>query len=166
MTDAPDDLDRMIGLAIKQAETVLLDQPGASMIPTFVMEDPGDRIVVFGTPWETEAHKEITCLALRAIMRESGTLRYCFMSEAWMAIAPPGTDEHTTRLKDHEQPSNRPDRVEVVVITASDASASKSAMLRIVRGEAGTVVRLDRDRAEMKSLRGRFSNLLQPDDQS
>jgi hypothetical protein len=156
------ELDRLIEIAIQQAERVLVDKPNAQILPTFVLEKPDNEIGVFATPWTNEREKEITVYALRHVMRETKVLRYSFISEAWMATARPGT-EHLARLPDGEMPSQRPDRVEVVIITASDATTIKSAMLRIVRGEGGTVVRLDRDLADAKAIKGRFADLLKPD---
>jgi|SRR5580692_4581606 hypothetical protein len=164
MTDS-DPLDRLIDLAIEQAERVLLNQPNASILPTFVLEQANGEVAIFATPWESERDKEITVFALRAIMRKQKVKRYSFLSEAWMATAKPG-QEKLDRLPDGEQPSQRPDRVEVVVISASnDQGVVKSVMLRMVRGEAGTVIRLDRDRAEAKTIRGRFADLLKPVDE-
>jgi len=156
------DLDRLVDLAIAQAERVLIGVPGATILPTFVLERGNGEIVIFCTAWENETHKEITVLALRAIMREDKVERYSFISEAWLAVAKPGT-EHLDRLPDDEMPSQRPDRVEVVIISASDKDTVKSAILRIIRGEAGTVVRLDRDLNEAKQVRGRFADLLRSD---
>jgi hypothetical protein len=158
-------LDRMVDLAIQQAERVLINQPKTSLLPTFVLERADGEVAIFATPWENERHKDITVFALREIMREEGVQRYSFISEAWMAPAPPWADENTTRVKGHEMPSQRPDRVEIVMISASDKDTIKSAILRIVRGEAGTVVRLDRDRADTKAISGRFAELLKPKEQ-
>lgn len=166
MTD-PDPLDRLIDLAIQQAERVLIGKPNAALLPSFVIEGASGAIAILATPWSSDRDKEITAQALRATMRESGVVRYSSLSEAWMAMAPPDiTPEQarTMRLRDDQMPSQRPDRIEVVIIAACDRTTSKSALLRIVRGEAGTVVRLDRDQAGDKILSGRFANLLQPDD--
>jgi hypothetical protein len=162
MTADSEQLDKLVQLAIEHAERVLIGQPGASILPSFVVETGDGQLAIIATPWTNERDKQITVLALRATMRKAGVVRYSFISEAWMAIAEPGT-EHKTRLADHEMPSNRPDRVEVVIISASDAKEVRSAMLRIIRGEAGTVVRLDRDQADAKNVQGRFVDLLKPD---
>jgi hypothetical protein len=156
------ELDRLIEIAIQQAERVLVNQPNASILPTFVMERGNGEVAIFATPWSSERDKDITVFALRRVMRNDNVERYSFISEAWMAVAVPGT-ENKSRLAAHEMPSQRPDRVEVVIISASDKTEVRSAMLRIVRGEGGTVVRLDRDRAEAKHVRGRFADLLFPD---
>ena len=161
MTDT-DRLDKLVALAVEHAERVLIGIPDASILPSFVLEREDGATAIIATPWSSERDKELTVHALRATMRESGVVRYSFICEAWMAVAPPGT-ESKSRLADHEMPSNRPDRVEVVIISASDSKEVRSAMLRIVRGEAGTVVRLDRDRAEAKHVKGRFADLLNPD---
>jgi hypothetical protein len=155
-------LDRLIEIAVQQAERVLVNQPDASILPTFVMERGDGEVAIFATPWRSERDKDITVFALRRVMRKDDVQRYSFISEAWMAVAAPGT-EHKTRLAHDEMPAQRPDRVEVVIISASDKTEVRSAMLRIVRGESGTVVRLDRDRAMTKHVRGRFADLLFPD---
>ena len=159
---ADSELDKLIQLAVEHAERVLIGHPGASILPSFVVETGDGQLAIIATPWANERDKQITVLALRATMRKAGVVRYSFISEAWMAIAPAGT-EHKTRLADHEMPANRPDRVEVVIISASDAKEVRSVMLRIIRGEAGTVVRLDRDQADAKAVKGRFVDLLKPD---
>jgi hypothetical protein len=156
------ELDKLVVTAIKHAESVLIGKDGASILPTFVIESASGAIAIIATPWTSERDKEMVVYALRATMRKAGVVRYSFVSEAWMATAPPGA-EFNARLADHEMPSQRPDRVEVVIISASDKTEVKSAMLRIVRGEAGTVVRLDRDLAETKQIKGRFADLLKPD---
>jgi hypothetical protein len=157
-------LDRLIEIAIGQAESVLIGKPNASILPTFVLENANGDTALFATPWGSERDKDITAFALRHIMRAERIERYSFISEAWMAVAKPG-QENLDRLPDDEMPSNRPDRVECVIISASDRTEVKSALLRIVRGEGGTVVRLDRDRESAKEIRGRFSSLLQPDNE-
>jgi hypothetical protein len=162
MNDTPDPLDSMVDKSIKHAENVLIGKPGAALMPCFVLESSTGDLALIATPWSSERDKEATAYALRETMRNAGVVRYSFISEAWMAVAPPGT-EHKSRLADHEMPANRPDRVEIVIISASDKRAVKSALLRIVRGEAGTVVRLDRDNKEAKHIKGRFADLLNPD---
>ena len=154
-------LDKLVRLAVEHAERVLIGKDGASIMPSFVIESANGQIAIVATPWTSERDKELTVLALRATMRKAGVERYSFISEAWMAVAAPGT-ERKARLADHEMPSQRPDRIEVVIITASDATEVRSAMLRIIRGEAGTVVRLDRDKADAKHVKGRFADLLKP----
>lgn len=155
-------LDKLVQLAVEHAERILIGHEGAQIMPSFVLESAGGDMAIIATPWANERDKEMTVRALRATMRKGGVVRYSFISEAWMATAKPG-QEKLARLPDGEMPSQRPDRVEVVIISASDAKQIRSAMLRIVRGEGGTVVRLDRDLAETKQISGRFADLLNPD---
>jgi hypothetical protein len=155
-------LDKLVQLAIEHAERVLIGNPGASIMPSFVIESANGEMAIIATPWSSERDKDITVFALRATMRKGGAVRYSFISEAWMATAKPG-QEKLARLPAGEMPSQRPDRIEVVIISASDDKEVRSAMLRIIRGEGGTVIKLVRDRAEAKHVEGRFADLLKPD---
>jgi len=160
-------LDRLIDLAIDQATRVLVGKPGAALMPTFVVES-GDRIALLATPWHSDLEKELTTQSLREVMQHLDIQRYSFLSEAWMATAPATTPQEISkqRYSAEEMPLQRPDRIEVVLVSAADKTREQGAILRIVRGEGGTVVRLDRAEGddEIISLGGRFHNLLKPDD--
>lgn len=159
-------LEDMLRLAHQHAEQVLVGKPaGEQVAPTFLMESERGARMLMQAPWRSDSEKDLLIRALAATMRARGIIRYSFVSEAWMATIPADsmTIEEAVkhRFTDDEMPRNRPDRREVVMTVAADRERSISAVYAIIRGEGGTVVKLEHQRdITSDPFYGRFSNLL------
>lgn len=153
-------LERMIDLAFEHAKTVLIDgDPESTLQPCWSLVNNRGNTAIIVTPFtDGERSKEMAALALRVTMKATGTIRYTFACEAWMANVRPGEQW------DNRMPSQRDDRIEVVMINGADAERSLMKSWEIVRGDTGAVVDLKPHWTQeegVTSSSGRFANLLE-----
>lgn len=104
------------------------------------MIDNDGAIKSVTTPFQNESDKLEALIVLRAMMRQLGVIQYSFLSEAWAAA-----ENHTSARAQDIRPSERSDRIEVVVATASDGVVTTIKLWGIVRNEAGKVIDLKSD---------------------
>jgi hypothetical protein len=152
-----DTLNHLLDEAERHIHNVLIDQHEDELLPVCVMAK-GDGRFIAPTPWRSENEKGAMLTLMRHQMQSNGVEAYCVMSEAWIAVQPedwkPGDDAGPP-------PSQRPDRQEVVFACASDKTQSIQRMWRIVRGEAGAIVKLDLDDGRnVADTVGRMAELL------
>ena len=83
-------LDRMIELAFKHAQQVLLKGKQRALVPTWVLFDADGKFQIHATPWEDEADKKLAELFIRIQMIQHKTVAYSLVTEAWVAAAPKG----------------------------------------------------------------------------
>jgi hypothetical protein len=118
-------VDQMIALARQHAESCLVGQAGAELLPAWcVLTERGHSLIV-ATPFIGEDSKQMVADAMRYLMSETGAVRYSFATEAWMAKG---------EAPDGRPPAQREDRVEAVMIIGCDRGESKMASFEIVRG--------------------------------
>lgn len=79
----------------------------------------------------------ITMAATRKLAREIGAVAAVWIGEAWVA-----SYDRDSIPRDRPMPSEAPNRMEVVVIIATDGDQTKARFLDMQRGEAGRVVAL------------------------
>jgi hypothetical protein len=158
-------LDELIVVAGAHARQVLVRQPGAQLLPTWLIHAANNDLIIIATPWADDRQKAITAEAMRATMRERKALAYSFLCEAWMAhkslpdgVSPQEAIDRTYPMA--EMPRNDPNRIETVVATAGNRDGSKSAMWRMVRDTAGVVVELVPEEAGYEMSVGRFDDIL------
>lgn len=103
--------------------------------------------------------KDIAAKRIGAEMRRRGVDLYVFMTEAWYADVRGQADPRLDT-----PPSQRPDRIEVLLISASDAEGDTLAAYRMVRNARGRFQRFDlmenTDLDPDMSVQGRFLGLL------
>jgi hypothetical protein len=75
--------------------------------------------------------KDVAAQVVGAAMRKAGADAYVFMSEAW--YAPTSLTDPLAGV----MPSKRPDRIEVLIVSASDREGDTVASYRIVRNARG-----------------------------
>jgi hypothetical protein len=150
-------LHTLLDDAERHIRRVLLEKKEPELVPMFVMATKRGGIILCPTPWRNDEEKRLMIEALRREMRKEGAEAYCFMSEAWTAVQPKGW-----KPGDSEGPaaSHRPDRQEIVFALAADRERTIQRQWRIVRGEAGTIVKLDLDKEPPDAIVGRMSELL------
>lgn len=151
-------LNTLLDRAEKHIRRVLIEDKERELMPMVVMAKEGE-LGVAEIPWRNDDEKIAMVEALGAAMREKGIEAYVFMSEAWIALMPCGwsPDQRVPVM-----PKERPDRKEVVFALACDKDRAVQRSWRIVRGEAGTIVKLEREKDEVSSLGGRMADMLKP----
>jgi hypothetical protein len=144
-------LEQLTESAADYAKKTLIGEPGASLLPTFLIQGR-DRVSLVGTPFDGEDEKNIMAAAIQAMLKMEHAHSYSFMSEAWAL----------TQSLDEEyiQPAKSPKRREVVVIIAVDRDgAGKMLTYEMKRDKAGVVTDLAIE-SDVNSIDGgRFSNL-------
>jgi hypothetical protein len=148
-------LTGLLDLAESHVRQVLLDMKAAQLMPVFLMVDRDDEVMLAPVPWNSEEEKTDALRMVRVTMQLAGVQRYSIVAEAWTAEwkagDPPGP-----------MPVDRPDRKEVVWALAADKTQHRVRVWNIVRGEAGTIVKLDLDKdvKPMPGIGGRMARLL------
>jgi hypothetical protein len=144
-------LNELAESAAQHAKNVLLDQPGASLIPTFLIQGR-DRTTIVGAPFDGELEKDIVANAIRFTLKHERADSYSFMSEAWV----------TTQLRGEPyiQPSKSDKRREIVVIIAVDrAGGGRMQTYAIERNDQGVVIELKAEPGFDGLQGGRFADL-------
>jgi hypothetical protein len=151
-----DGLEVLLDSAEQHIRRVLLERKEDELVPLFVMAKR-DGMILCPTPWRDDFEKALMVDMVRQEIRKEGVKAYVFMSEAWSAKQPagwkPGDPEGPA-------PSDRPDRQEIVFALACDKERALERVWRIVRGEAGTIVKLEREEKTTTGLVGRMAGLL------
>lgn len=111
-------VETLITLAEQQARGVLLVLHQA-LVPTWVIVAKNFTPYIFATPWKDDQEKEAMRTFIRQQIRRYEACGYSFLTEAWMAMAPPDWDPDTPLPKE-ERATNRADRQEVVIAFATD----------------------------------------------
>jgi hypothetical protein len=95
-----------------------------------------EHIVVPAPPLPKDAAVEI----MKVLLEKSGAHRYVFIDEAWLAtdVAPPGATiaDMQKRMKTATPPAERPDRKEVVMFMAEDATEGFFNAIRVITRDA------------------------------
>jgi hypothetical protein len=154
------ELEGMLDLAENHVRNVLLDMKAEQLMPVFLMIDRDDDVMIAPAPWDGEEEKAQALKMVRATMKVAGVKRYSIVAEAWTAEQPVGWKKGDPV---GPMPEDRPDRKEVVWALAADHKQHRVRVWNIVRGEAGTIVRLDQDKKvkEMPGIGGgRMARLL------
>lgn len=119
-----------------------------------------DRIVAYTlSDWMgSDLTKDIAMLAIRAELRKQQAELYVVMTEAW--YAPTSANDPLAGV----MPSKRPDRIEVLIVSASDREGDTVATYRLVRNANGKFRRFDlMDNTDLEpgmTAEGRFLGLL------
>lgn len=145
-------LDLLTEMALDHAKTCLIGQPGAQMVPCWLIE--GDkRTSIVATPFDGDRSKDFAAFMIRKMLKEENARAYSYVSEAWIATE---DLKHPIGLA----PRERENRREIVIITVADRKTSRMRIWEIIRGADGTVVELKADPVgDEDRFGGRFFNL-------
>jgi hypothetical protein len=144
-------LDQLTESAADHARHILVDQPDASLLPTFLIQGR-DRVTIVGAPFDGDLEKDIVADAIRFMLKMERAHSYSFMSEAWTIT------QHID--EEHIQPAKSDRRREVVIVVAvSRAGDGRMRTYEIKRDAKGVVTELTPDKDEVGLEGGRFSNL-------
>lgn len=147
-------VDELLDSAASHARAVLIGEKGAQLLPTWVLQfkDPRKPTTIIATPWGGEQEKAMVFDVMRGMVRAEANV-YSFMSECWMA--------HETRGAARSlMPSEREDKIEVVMINACDRKEGKMLMLEMIRGPDGVVTELKPQEDQATHFEGRAANFL------
>jgi hypothetical protein len=151
------DLQKLIDFGFRRASKKLLRR-GGELAAFFVLVGPTGERELIEAPLESHFQKPFMACAMREWMRHNATVAYVFVHEAWWA--PPPTDWQLGQSVD-TPPSEHPDRMEVVVASATDGFNSRWAIWKIRRGPRGLPVTLEPVQLDPKmTLGGPWGNLL------
>ncbi len=146
-------VDELLDHAVEHARKVLVGKPKAALMPTWLIQVK-DQTMILGTPWDGDNDKDIVITAMRMLMKLRDVQSYSFMSEAWKAIE---SLDHPTGL----MPSQREDKVEIVLINACDRNGAKVRSYEIKRGPDAVITDLVLDKQGSEDhFSGRLFNLL------
>jgi hypothetical protein len=144
-------LEQLTENAADHAKRILVNQPEASLLPTFLIQGR-ERVLVIGAPFEDEREKDIIADAIRFTLKMERAESYSFMSEAWVLTQ--DIDEP------YIQPAKSDKRREVVIIIAVDRDgAGRMRTYEMKRNDKGVVTELSRESDVDEIHGGRFSNL-------
>jgi hypothetical protein len=127
-------LDKLIGLAERQARLVLLELKLPSLMAAWVLMDKAGKCEIVATPWHDELEKQLYANMVRTVMRQKKVVAYSFLTEAWTAtVEPEEWDKESGRPLDGLRAGERPDRQEAVIACACSKDSARWKRWRIVR---------------------------------
>jgi hypothetical protein len=135
-------LDQLLDQGEAHARQILLVDKKPDLVPFYhLVSDGVDTIMpcTFGSQQE----KDLAVFFATALARSIDATAVMFVSEAWTAVVAPG-DVSPDGMVD-VLPSQRSDRVEVVMLVASDGDHSLGRSLLMKRDRKGRLVALERD---------------------
>jgi hypothetical protein len=144
-------------MAGRHAETVLVLKHEPELAPMFHMLDEEGNSVIAPVIWRDENEKHAILAGMKILMRQEEIVAYSMVSEAWAAVQP---KDWKPSMPYGPMPSERPDRKEVVIAIAADKIRAISRSWDIVRGEAGSIVKLELSPLAPDRQEGRMAELL------
>jgi hypothetical protein len=155
-------VETLITLAEQQARGVLLVLH-QSLVPSWVIVAENFTPYIFATPWKDDEEKERMRTFIRQQIRRYEAHAYSFLTEAFMATAPPDWDPDTP-LPEKDRAVNRADRQEVVIAFATDGRKRQWRRWRIRRDWNEQVIALEpMDEDEMFESESWIADLFQGD---
>lgn len=167
---SPMTLDIMIDTAEDFARRVLLEKKQKQLMPSFLLIQPDDsaEIIQVELDFNIDLQKQLLRAKMRALMQEKGTIMYSFISEAWQSpegIPPEKVKRDAQGIYYHSpdvpRPSQHPNRIEVVMVMATDGIRAKYKQWLIKRDYKGAIRDLVPDRdMEGDTVISPFADLL------
>lgn len=159
------DLNKLLRDAAEFAEQVFKDK--GEVRPMYIVETKGGEHIPINVPFTSPEQKGIAFVALRALFREMGVVRYVVMVEAWVLRMSPdasrGDAERRTSeaYRKYGSLEHHPDRDEVINYLAEDIEGrTLQAFHRILRPEHGPAVLMPLEMMEADHAEGRMTGLL------
>jgi len=164
--NAPLSVEALFECQLAQAKRVLLapDAPAdAELVPTWALAKSDGSLMIAATPFGSNLEKDLMVDAIKKLIKLHDVVSVSLLSEAWMVTQnkPPSGDDLP--------PSERPDRIEVVMISVEDAAGAHVRIWSVERGEGGKVTALTPSSKlphEAGTYRGRFVGLLAANSQT
>jgi hypothetical protein len=146
-------------------ERCFRERPRDQLDPTFMLIGQNGAAEIFTLPIRDPQSREIILNALRQMLTIPDFVAYAVWGEAWVAEA--GAHERAQQAGAspymNEWGEGHPDRMEVVSTTCVARSGEVVHLAqRIVRGEDGAVIRLEREASGATAFGGAFITLFPP----
>jgi hypothetical protein len=133
-------LEELIDLSEDHARRILIGFQ-ESLMPTWLIVDSKGEGHIIGTPWQDVEQKKMVEHEIRQELKRYGATAYSVVFEAWRADAPKGWLPGTPLPV---QPSNNPNRMEVVIAIAANPESVIWRMWRTKRNHLEQVCTLDK----------------------
>ena len=156
-------IDKMMSLGADAIQERIGEKD--DMMPVWhIMYQDGHSIVI-GTPWGNQREKIAVFKAMRQSLRATNAVAYCVTIEAWLAsekLREGETLADFEKRSDRVRPSQRPDRIEVLMAFASDGTEKRSRAWNIHRDIRGRIASLSErnDFAETTAFDGMVPSML------
>lgn len=146
-------LTDLLDAADRHAHRILIEQKREQITPVFLFEKKTGELVFVATPWDSPVEKRVMVNAVKMMMRDQEAVRYSFVTEAWAS----------GNATEDKPPSEQPDRWEMVIALAADATTQEYRWWRILRDRRDRVKALiPEDLREVDILTGLDTLLRDP----
>ena len=105
-------LDDMVKVGLEQAHRTLIGTR-EQLVPTCLLCGSDGKLTILATPWDGDFEKQLAQISVKLTMKETDCVAYSMVMEAWPASYP-------TADTGGVRPSQRPDRIEMVMVIATD----------------------------------------------
>jgi hypothetical protein len=114
-----------------------LFQATGRITPTYFIVEAGDIVGIAAPP----VSKSLGVELMRHLFKKLDTKRYCYVDEAWLLVSPKTVDIKTIDdakawRESQPQPSDHPDRIEVVMFFAEDEAEGFYGARRMIETDA------------------------------
>jgi hypothetical protein len=130
-------LDELVADATMALHHLIERERPKALTPIFFACDAEGTIHVMGTPWASPDEKTAALKALKEEFQKRQIIAYVHISEAWIAYVERGDSAAV-----HGRIADRPDRVEAVVMAATDGTDTRHRVYDIMRDRRGRIVAL------------------------
>jgi hypothetical protein len=130
-------LDELVADATMALHHLIEREKPKALTPIFFAMDAEGTTHVLGTPWASPEEKTAALKALKAEFQKRQIIAYVHISEAWIAYV---TRDDPAALTGRV--ADRPDKVEAVVMAATDGTDTRHQVYDITRDRKGRIVAL------------------------
>jgi hypothetical protein len=130
-------LDELVTDATMALHHLIEREKPKGLTPMFFAMDAEGETHIVSIPWASPDEKTAALRALKEEFRKRQIVAYVHIAEAWTAHVPRNDPAAV-----HGRIADRPDRVEAVVMAATDGSATRFALYDITRDRRGRIVAL------------------------
>jgi hypothetical protein len=119
------ELETLLEMGEEFARKVLLERRHKELIATYHLIGADDSHHIMQCAWENDLQKSLQFAMVKNMAQEITCRAFVFVSEGWSL--------HLDKDAPEVQPSQSPDRIEVVHITAGNTTGNASILLHMVR---------------------------------
>jgi hypothetical protein len=124
--------------------------------PMWALVDTKKQVTLIVSPWGNDDEKDAIVTAVKAKMKQDGTVMYAHIAEAWMAKVSLDDPDKLMKIR----PSEREDKEEVIIVTVNDHLDTVMGMLSIERDDQGKIIGTKRLPTQEGRFEGRMVELL------
>ena len=144
-------LKQLLDAGERHAREVLLKSRQKMLMPFYHLVTADANFLV-PVQFNGDFEKDLAVLQVKTLAREKQAIMAMFVAESWMAVYDQNYDPETS-----PRPSQHKDRVEVVMLTATDGNSVEGRVLRMVRDKRNRITGLEvRDDSPSRLTGGRM----------